>query len=72
MTMQNEPQTGIRLSTTAGQIFCSKCEQPMAWHSDQEVQTRDGSALVQVFECEVCDRLKARRAVSDKSFIANV
>jgi RNase P subunit RPR2 len=38
---------------------CSKCEQPMAWHSDQEVHTRDGHALVQVFKCEACDRLKA-------------
>jgi RNase P subunit RPR2 len=50
---------------------CSKCEQPMAWHSDQEVYTRDGRALVQVFKCETCDRLKARRVVSDESFVAN-
>ena len=33
----------------------------MAWHSDQEVQTRDGHALMQVFKCEACDRLKACR-----------
>jgi RNase P subunit RPR2 len=51
---------------------CSKCEQPMAWHSDQEVHTRDGYALMQVFKCEACDRLKARRIVSDESFVANV
>jgi RNase P subunit RPR2 len=51
---------------------CSKCEQPMAWHSDQEVQTRDGHVLMQVFKCEACDRLKARRVVSDESFVANV
>ena len=51
---------------------CSKCEQPMAWHSDQEVQTRDGHALMQVFKCEACDRLKARRVISDESLVANV
>lgn len=37
----------------------------MAWHSDQEVDTREGHALVQVFKCEACDRLKARRVVSN-------
>ena len=57
---------------TIQQPSCSKCEQPMAWHSDQEVQTRDGYALVQVFKCEACDRLKARRVFSDESFVANV
>ena len=51
---------------------CSKCEQPMAWHSDQEVHTRDGWALVQVFKCETCDRLKARRVVSDERSVANL
>jgi RNase P subunit RPR2 len=51
---------------------CSKCEQPMAWHSDLEVHTRDGYTLTQVFKCEVCDRLKACRVVSDESFVANV
>jgi NAD-dependent SIR2 family protein deacetylase len=50
---------------------CSKCEQQMAWHSDQDVHTREGYALVQVFKCETCDRLKARRVVSDESFVAN-
>jgi RNase P subunit RPR2 len=50
---------------------CSKCEQLMTWHSDQEVHTRLGNVLMQVFKCETCDRLKARRAVSDESFVAN-
>ena len=44
----------------------------MAWHSDQEVHTRDGYALMQVFKCETCDRLKARRVVSDESIVANL
>jgi hypothetical protein len=44
----------------------------MAWHSDQEVHTRDGYALVQVFQCEACDRLKARRVVSAENIVANV
>lgn len=43
----------------------------MTWHSDQEVHTRLGNVLMQVFKCETCDRLKARRAVSDESFVAN-
>ena len=51
---------------------CSKCEQPMAWHSEQEVHTRDGYALMQVFECETCERLKARRVVSDENIVANL
>ena len=51
---------------------CSRCEQPMAWHSDQEVNTRDGYARMQVFRCDACDRLKARRVVSDESVVANV
>jgi RNase P subunit RPR2 len=50
---------------------CSKCEQPMAWHSDQEVHTRDGYALMQVFKCEACDRLKARRVIPNESAIAS-
>jgi RNase P subunit RPR2 len=50
--------------------LCSKCEQPMAWNSDQEVHTRDGHALMQVFKCEACGRLKARRVVSNESFVA--
>jgi hypothetical protein len=52
--------------------LCSKYEQPMAWNSDQEVHTRDGHALMQVFKCEACGRLKARRVVSDESFVASV
>jgi RNase P subunit RPR2 len=44
---------------------CSKCEQPMVWHSDQEVHTREGDLLMQVFKCEACDRLKAHRVVSN-------
>jgi RNase P subunit RPR2 len=52
--------------------LCPKCEQPMAWNSDQEVHTRDGHALMQVFKCEACDRLKARRVVSNESFVAKV
>jgi RNase P subunit RPR2 len=50
---------------------CSKCEQPMVWYSDQEVQTRNEHALMQVFKCEACKRLKARRVVSDERFVAN-
>jgi RNase P subunit RPR2 len=41
------------------ELTCSKCQQPMAWHSDQEVHTRHGYALMQVFKCEACHRLKA-------------
>jgi len=44
---------------------CSKCEQPMAWHSDQDVHTRGEDALMQVFKCEACGRLKARRVVAN-------
>jgi hypothetical protein len=43
----------------------------MAWHSDQQVETRDGHALMQVLKCETCDRLNACRIVSDESVIAN-
>jgi len=35
--------------------LCQKCIQPMAWHSDQEVHTRDGHFFMQVFKCEHCD-----------------
>jgi hypothetical protein len=34
--------------------LCQKCK-PMAWHSDQEVHTRDGHFFMQVFKCEHCD-----------------
>ena len=46
--------------------LCEKCIQPMAWHSDQEVHTRDGHFLMQVFKCEHCDRLAAYRVVPDE------
>jgi RNase P subunit RPR2 len=49
---------------------CSKCQQLMAWHSDQEVHTRDGHARMQVFKCDTCDRLKARRVVTDETSVA--
>ena len=51
---------------------CSKCEQATAWHSDQQVHTRDGDALMQVFNCEACGRLKALRVASDQRFGADV
>ena len=38
---------------------CSKCALPLAWHSVQEVHTRDRHRLMQVFKCEHCDRLEA-------------
>ena len=38
---------------------CAKCSQPMTWHSDQEVHTREGELLMRVFACESCDRLAA-------------
>ena len=38
---------------------CTKCSQPMAWHSDQPVSTREGNLMVRVYECESCDRLAA-------------
>ena len=38
---------------------CEKCEQPMIFHSVQDVDTRHGQQRMQVFECEHCDRLAA-------------
>jgi hypothetical protein len=44
--------------------LCAKCERPMMWHCDQEVQTRLGHQLaMQAFKCEHCDRLVASLAV---------
>lgn len=42
--------------------LCAKCERPMMWHSDQEVETRLGGQVMQVFKCEHCDRLVANLA----------
>jgi hypothetical protein len=39
--------------------LCAKCERPMTWHSEQEVQTALGCQLMQVFKCEYCDRFAA-------------
>jgi RNase P subunit RPR2 len=43
--------------------LCKKCERPMTWQLDQEVQTRLGRELMQVFKCEHCDRLVAHPVV---------
>ena len=37
----------------------AKCSQLMTWHSVQEVQTREGRLLLQVYACERCNRLAA-------------
>ena len=38
---------------------CAKCSQPMAWHSVQEAHTSEGQLLMQVYECQSCNRLAA-------------
>jgi hypothetical protein len=53
------------------QLTCSKCEQPMAWHSDQDVNTRYGYVLMRVFQCNACNRLKACRVISNERAIAS-
>jgi hypothetical protein len=38
---------------------CEKCQIPMTFHSVQEVNTRAGHELIQVYECEKCHQLAA-------------
>jgi hypothetical protein len=40
--------------TTSGPI-CRKCQRPMAWVSEQVVESKP----MQVFQCEVCDKYAA-------------
>ena len=39
--------------------LCARCIAPMVFHSVQDVHTSDGHELLQVFECEQCNRLTA-------------
>jgi hypothetical protein len=43
---------------------CEKCKQPMTFHSVQDVPTRDGHGIMQVYECETCNRLAAFRGLT--------
>jgi len=43
---------------------CKKCKKPMTFHSVQDVRTRDGQEIMQVYECENCNRLTAFRGLT--------
>jgi hypothetical protein len=38
--------------------ICTRCDVPLKWHSEQIV----GGCLMNVFECELCNRLSAAHA----------
>jgi hypothetical protein len=39
--------------------YCSKCEQPLVWHSTQQVKAAGNEETMDVFKCENCGRLTA-------------
>lgn len=47
--------------------ICRKCERPMTWHSDQQVNSGSGQQTMHVFECDTCGRFCAVAVVGSKA-----
>jgi hypothetical protein len=45
--------------------YCARCEQPLVWHSTQQVKASDGNGeeTMDIFRCEGCGRLSALPSV---------
>jgi RNase P subunit RPR2 len=44
--------------------YCSRCEQPLLWHSTQKVKAGDRDETMEIFRCESCGRLSALPSVN--------